>query len=64
VSWLEETLERNLSWRAEEILNEIHGVKKEDREDVPDTKLNMAELASWVQSGMKPRVWRRAWRVG
>jgi hypothetical protein len=63
ISWLDATLERNRSPRAESIMAEIHGVREDEPEDVPDTKYSMAEIASWIQSGQKPRTWRRAWFV-
>ena len=62
-SWIDLTLDRNLTPRAESIMAEIHGVREDEPEDVPDTKYSMAEIASWIQSGQKPRTWRRVWFV-
>jgi hypothetical protein len=49
-TWLDDLIERNLSWRAEAVLNEIHGIKHEQVE-VPDSKIDFWMLASWSQFG-------------
>jgi hypothetical protein len=46
-SWLDERIERNLTWRSEMILDEIHGVTREV-EEVPDSPLSVSEVASAV----------------
>jgi hypothetical protein len=63
-TWLDDQIAKNLSWRAEEILNEIHGVHPEPVEDVPDTNLSLAQVASAVMTGHLGVELERVWRIG
>jgi hypothetical protein len=54
---------RNLSWRAEEILDEIHGVRHEYDQDVPDSTLTLAQIASAVMTGELGRKFKAVWEV-
>lgn len=62
MNWLDYQIERNLSWRAEEILNEIHGVTKESV-DVPDSSLTLAEIAGAVMTGSLETIRERRWEA-
>jgi hypothetical protein len=62
-SWVDLEIERNLSWRAAEILDEIHGVTREV-EDVPDSPLSFAQVASALMTGKLEVESEPRWRVG
>lgn len=62
-TWLEETLERNLSPRAEEIIAEIHGVQHEEVEDIADTNLTLAQVAGAVMTGELGKEFERVWEI-
>jgi len=61
-SWLDERIERNLTWRSEMILDEIHGVTREV-EDVPDSPLSFAQVASALMTGKLEVESEPRWRV-
>lgn len=63
MSWVDLEIERNLSWRAERIMAEIKATPEPEHEDVPDSELTLAEIASAVQNGRLARTFAPRWRV-
>lgn len=61
--WLDDYIARNLSPRAEEILDEIHGVYREEDQEVPDSTLTLAQVASAVMTGKMGREFKPVWEV-
>lgn len=59
-----ETLDRNLSWRAERINGEIKGISDEPEYKGQDTKLNYAEVASAIMYGRIGKEHEPKWRIG
>jgi len=64
MAWLDETINRNLSWRAEEIMRDIHGLPDEDDEPVPDSPYSFAEVASGALFGGFAKTRVSVWRIG
>jgi len=63
ISWLDATLARNRSPRAEQIMAEIHGLPEDKPEDVPDSKLSFAEVAASITYGRLIRTFKRRWEA-